>query len=283
VESIRVIWNDLEAAPPSEETHPHFFSLLKSTIFHVQEVDSLNNRFRPIDDLKTEAVFAVDDDMIVPCGDLDFAFEVWKSSPKSMVGFMPRTHSLANLGKSQQYVYNCWWKVWWDGSYSMVLTKAAFLHRDYLNTYTNKMPSSIRNYVDDHRNCEDIAMSFLVANETSLPPIYVRGTLKDYGAFNGISTSKWNKAGHMQERNTCLNELVEYYDGKMPLVKGHFVAAPAHSWMINQPATWLEYFSSDILLLTKKRARELNSQVVKSSSASFTVFIGLLVTALTTF
>lgn len=40
--------------------------------------------------------------------------------------------------------YNGWWKVWWDGEYSLILTKAAFLHRDFLKAYTDEMPSKIR-------------------------------------------------------------------------------------------------------------------------------------------
>ena len=39
------------------------------------------------------------------------------------------------------------------------------------------MPAAIRELVDDERNCEDIAMQFLIANVTSLPPIYVKGHL----------------------------------------------------------------------------------------------------------
>eukprot|EP00638_Chattonella_subsalsa_P004974 CAMPEP_0117746040 /NCGR_PEP_ID=MMETSP0947-20121206/7720_1 /TAXON_ID=44440 /ORGANISM="Chattonella subsalsa, Strain CCMP2191" /LENGTH=420 /DNA_ID=CAMNT_0005563309 /DNA_START=325 /DNA_END=1587 /DNA_ORIENTATION=+ len=282
IESIRVVWSDQETPVPNPSTDPQLFSSFKDVIYQHQEVDSLNNRFRPILDLKTDAVFAVDDDITVPCSDLDFAHEVWQSSPKSMVGFMPRTHTPVMVGSALEYAYNCWWKVWWEGSYSMILTKAAFIHRDYLNTYTHQMPSEIRNFVDDKKNCEDIAMSFMVANETGMPPIYVRGNLKDYGVFNGISTTKWSNGGHMKERNECLNKLVQFYDGKMPLVKGHTIAASASSWMINQPSTWLEYFSSDVFVKPGRRTEVLNSQV-RSTSASIAVILGLFATAFSTF
>ena len=37
-------------------------------------------------------------------------------------------------------------------------------------------------YVDAHRNCEDIAMAFLLANATGSPPVYVRAPgLQDLG------------------------------------------------------------------------------------------------------
>jgi len=36
------------------------------------------------------------------------------------------------------------------------------------------MPHEIRDWVDYHMNCEDIAMNFLIANYTGLPPMKVR-------------------------------------------------------------------------------------------------------------
>ena len=37
-------------------------------------------------------------------------------------------------------------------------------------------------YINTHRNCEDIAMAFLVANATGSPPVYVRAPgLQDLG------------------------------------------------------------------------------------------------------
>jgi hypothetical protein len=37
------------------------------------------------------------------------------------------------------------------GTYSMILTKAAFFHRKYLDLYTHKMPTSIHDYVSRER------------------------------------------------------------------------------------------------------------------------------------
>ena len=212
--------------------------------------------------LVTDAVFAVDDDIRVPCSDLDFAFGVWKVADESLVGFMPRIHTVnpkalravaevegrkakkreerrrrkkgvessekIREGEGEEreeegggmeeeeedifdmeaeeggkeggryggglrggkippplFRYNGWWKVWWDGEYSLILTKAAFLHRTFLKAYTEVMPGAIRAYVDENRNCEDIAMQFLATNMTGKPPIFVRGRLTDLGVFKG--------------------------------------------------------------------------------------------------
>ena len=43
-----------------------------------------------------------------------------------------------------------------------VSAQGAFLHRDWLTTYTTSMPRAVLSYVESHRNCEDIAMAFLV-------------------------------------------------------------------------------------------------------------------------
>lgn len=117
--------------------------------------------------------------------------------------------SMQKEGKDY-YSYCGWWSVWWTGTYSMVLSKASFFHKKYLRLYTNEMPSSIKEFVTENRfffhwlnpllgiliqclclsfmcliaplavwwfirNCEDIAMSFLVANVTDAPPIWVKG------------------------------------------------------------------------------------------------------------
>jgi hypothetical protein len=55
------------------------------------------------------------------------------------------------------------------------------MHHDFFTLYTNEMPQAVRDLVDKRRNCEDIAMQFLIANVTQLPPIYVKGHLGDHG------------------------------------------------------------------------------------------------------
>lgn len=37
------------------------------------------------------------------------------------------------------------------GTYSMVLSKAAFFHRKYLDLYTSQMPTSIHDYITMER------------------------------------------------------------------------------------------------------------------------------------
>ncbi|KAL6603274.1 hypothetical protein ACP70R_043635 [Stipagrostis hirtigluma subsp. patula] len=220
VDAVHVVWSEPRLPPEDLRqsvtncSRPGDAAAAAAPVrFVINEADSLNNRFRPIRGLAADAVFSVDDDLIVPCSTLRFAFSVWQSAPSAMVGFVPRMHWLADpRGDTKEYRYGSWWSVWWTGTYSMVLSKASFLHKQYLDLYTNYMPQPIRDYVNENRNCEDIAMSFLVANVTGAPPVWVQGRIFEIGS-SGISSLK----GHSLQRSKCLNTFAAMY-GHMPLV-----------------------------------------------------------------
>ncbi|KAI4351857.1 hypothetical protein L6164_006163 [Bauhinia variegata] len=234
VEAIHIVWSESE--PPSENLK----SYLKNTVysksqkvhkpnfrFHINAENNLNNRFKPIEGLKTDAVFSVDDNVIVPCPTLDFAFNVWRSASSTMVGFVPRVHLVDKEQNNVPYYrYEGWWSVWWMGTYSMVLSKAAFFHKKYLDIYTNDMHPSIQDYVSRERNCEDIAMSLLIANSTGSPPIWVKGKIYEIGA-SSISDLK----GHSESRSKCLNDFISLY-GTVPLVSTNMKAVNAwNEWL----------------------------------------------------
>ncbi|MEQ2250942.1 Exostosin-2 [Ilyodon furcidens] len=88
----------------------------------------------------------------------------------------------------------------WTNEVSMVLTGAAFYHKYFNYLYTYKMPGDIKNWVDAHMNCEDIAMNFLVANITGKAPIKVTPRKKfkcpECTAIDGLSLDQT----HMVER-----------------------------------------------------------------------------------
>ncbi|KAH7431544.1 hypothetical protein KP509_08G054700 [Ceratopteris richardii] len=190
----------------------------------MHQEDNLNTRFQPLNDLPTEAIFSVDDDVLVPCDTLKLAFTVWLSARDNMVGFVPRMHwSHGEESALQKYTYGGWWSVWWTGTYSMVLSKCALFHMKYLDIYTNHMPAQIRDYVTSKRNCEDIAMSFLVANITRAPPIWVKGKIFEIGS-SGISSL----SGHSKHRSACLNAFADIY-GHMPLIPSNLKAVDART------------------------------------------------------
>jgi len=211
---VYVIWAELDVEPPSPEEWRR--SNTRSAASHSDRVvpisvvkvakDSLNSRFLPLDGLQEKAVFMVDDDILVTCSSLLQGLKAWQSNPDSMTGYYPRLATTS-------FIYHSWPKVYLRQSMNMVLTKAAFLHSRFMEIYSFQQPAAIRDYVDKHHNCEDIAMSILVANvtraEKSQPsmPIYVEGDVTDQGLFNGISTG----SGHMIQRSVCVRDLIEIY------------------------------------------------------------------------
>ncbi|KAG9150235.1 hypothetical protein Leryth_009806 [Lithospermum erythrorhizon] len=220
LQSIRIVWS--EPDPPSDSIVEYLNRVVQlhskdgreiELKFDINKEDSLNNRFKEIKDLRTDVVFSIDDDIIFPCSSVELAFSVWRSAPDTMVGFVPRVHWVdKSKGDQGKFIYGGWWSVWWTGTYSMVLSKAALFHKKYLNLYTYEMPASIREYVTKNRNCEDIAMSFLVANASGAPPIWVKGKIFEIGS-TGISSL----GGHSEKRTECVNRFVAEF-GRMPLV-----------------------------------------------------------------
>lgn len=89
--------------------------------------------------------------------------------------------------------------------------------------YTNSMPAEIREFVDEHMNCEDIAMNFLVANITNKPPIKVAPRKK----FKSSQSTEMLSAdlNHMMERTACINRFAGVY-GTMPLKSVEYRADP---------------------------------------------------------
>ena len=250
--------------------------------------NSLNSRFLPIENLNEDiaAVFMVDDDLEINCIDLYKGFEAWRYHQNALVGYYPRLAS--SLTKSStnpsSLIYQTWPIVYMQSQFNIILTKAAFLHKKYLDIYSNPElhPQDVLDHVDKVMNCEDIAMAMLIANHTkesamaSLTqmkqvkdvkkqqgcascPIYVQGYVKDKGLFGGISTSSGSGAlGHVEKRSQCLNVMKTIYSKHgwgYPLFdvdlrsQSWFHHYPGFRWQL-RPSNFFEWFSvGDILML----------------------------------
>jgi hypothetical protein len=76
VDAVHVVWS--ESPEPPESLRQSIVSSARrrgNVRFVVNQRDSLNNRFRPIRELATDAVISVDDDLVVPCSTLRFAIQ----------------------------------------------------------------------------------------------------------------------------------------------------------------------------------------------------------------
>lgn len=203
-----VVWNNVHREPPNIWPSLH----VPVEFVRVAE-NSLNNRFIPWDLIETEAVLSLDDDIDLMQQDIILAFRVWRENRDRIVGFPARYH--ARYGDSMFYNSNHTCQM------SMILTGAAFLHKNYLSTYTYQMPSTIRSHVDSIKNCEDIAMNFLVSHLTRKPPIKTtsRWTLK----CPTCTESLFKTDTHFEKRHECIRLFTKIY-GYNPLKFSQFRA-----------------------------------------------------------
>ena len=87
------------------------------------------------------------------------------------------------------------------------------------------MPGALKQWVDDHVNCEDIAMNFLVANITGKSPMKVTPR-KKFKCPECTNTEMLSAdMGHMVERSECINLFTSKYQA-MPLKSVEFRADP---------------------------------------------------------
>ena len=213
---IIVVWNNQDKAFPPKKEWPivdHQLQVISTS------ANKLSNRFFPYNEIKTEAVLAIDDDIIMLTSDeIEFGYQVWREFPDRIVGFPSRLHVWTENGKLK---YESEWK----NDISIVLTGAAFYHNYFNHLYTYKMPGDIRDWVNEHMNCEDIAMNFIATNHTGKAPIKVtpRKKFKCSECATGGSLSLDEK--HMVERSTCINYFMDLY-GMLPLKSVDFRADP---------------------------------------------------------
>ncbi|CAF4466700.1 unnamed protein product, partial [Rotaria sp. Silwood2] len=171
-------------------------------------LNNLNNRFLPWNEfIHTDCILSLDDDSFLRHDEIEYAFRIWKENRSRLVGFISRSHK-SNTLEYDASPSSC--------SYSMILTGAAFLHRWYLDFYTNIMSKQIREYVQLNMNCEDIAMNFLISYLSKQTPIKIghRETFYCYKCQESLS----NKINHYYQRTEC----IKYFSNIYRLIPLHY-------------------------------------------------------------
>jgi hypothetical protein len=202
---------------PAEDMWPQLYCPLEVYRCHS---NSLQNRFLPFPSIRTDAILSLDDDVMLDAREIEFAYEVWSNHKDRIVGWPSRRH--AWNGGQWEYDPSI------GGSYSMILTGAAFFHRKYLSLYSATIPARVRSFVDQRINCEDIAFNFFVANFTRQPPIKVtvRQSFPCIGCEERKLSGPARLAEHLRARSECISVFVEAF-GYQPLLE---------SWTRQDPA-----------------------------------------------
>ncbi|KAK7068662.1 Exostosin-2 [Halocaridina rubra] len=213
---VLVVWNNQKKAPPQASMWPKINVPLK--VVQTRE-NKLSNRFYPYEEIETECILAIDDDInMMTADELEFGYQVWREFPDRIVGFPPRNVLWNNDTQSWKYDSE------WTNEVSMVLTGVAFYHKYWSYVYTTQLPGNIKEWVDTNMNCEDIAMNFLVANLTGKAPIKVTPR-KKFKCGECTSGDLSANEAHMVERSQCVTHFTNVF-GTMPLKTVEFRADP---------------------------------------------------------
>ncbi|KAK9325850.1 glycosyl transferase family 64 domain-containing protein [Lipomyces orientalis] len=210
VDKIFVIWHDKDQ-PVSKNIRDLVSEAQGAVVILTQTVDSLNNRFNPVKELRTAAVLICDDDVWTPIDDIDMAFESWQRQPDSLVGFAPRVDCYDASSETIKY---CWPFRMNPPRYSIMLTKLMFMDANFLFLWRCGLPDNILKYVDDLINCEDIAMNFLISGVTNRAPFHIMSEeVYDFGLDGGISSNP----AHFKVRGQCVQQMTNLF-GRNTLV-----------------------------------------------------------------
>ena len=205
---ILVIWNELETEP-SNFFHQKFNShLMLKKIRIIKSVkNSLNNRFLPYDQIETDAILSLDDDVWLDTDQIVFAFRVWRENRERIVGFPSRYHKWNKSLNSYEYRHESMTR-----QYSLILTGAAFYHRFYNHAYSFLIDESMRNKIDEMNNCEDISFNMMVSHMTRKSPI--KATYKWTSKCEKCQVNEslhTTEVNHYLTRSKCIQELTVLY------------------------------------------------------------------------
>ena len=215
-----VVWNK---GPPLDP------KLLPSAVpvrVRAEATNSLNNRFRPDGEIATRAVFSVDDDIRIPCTDVEMAFAAWRKDPEVMVGFYPRliqrvdgklipsnTAAAAEL----ELEFRGEVDVVRIQQYNTVLTGAAFLDASVaFAKYWASEVAAARQAVDDVFNGEDVLMNFVLSNAT----VPGRPAVRFLRPTRRLDISKFSSVGISHDMKQFENSASDYLKVFVDVFKG---------------------------------------------------------------
>uniref|UniRef100_I1PXH2 Glucosamine inositolphosphorylceramide transferase 1 n=2 Tax=Oryza glaberrima TaxID=4538 RepID=I1PXH2_ORYGL len=205
VREIVVVWNK-----GNHPTSDAFDSTVPVRI-RVEEINSLNNRFRVDPLIKTRAVLELDDDIMMTCSDVEKGFKVWREHPERMVGFYPRMIDGDPLQyRNERYARG-------KKGYNLILTGAAFMDSEFaFSKYWSQEAKEGRDYVHKNFNCEDLLMNFLYANASSSRTVeYVHPAWAiDTSKLSSVAISR-DTQKHYDIRTKCLAKFASIY-GPLP-------------------------------------------------------------------
>ncbi|EGX94044.1 exostoses (multiple)-like 3 [Cordyceps militaris CM01] len=203
-----VVWNNVDEEAPADYVSEHGVPVR----YRQSPVNSLNQKLWPDPTYKTQAILLSDDDVHYHPSDVEFAFQAWREFGRDrMTGALARCAEPREGGTLQ---YSLCSNAKDQDVYAMVLTNLAFSHISFMDYYWSDDAdmATIRDYVDQHMNCEDIAMNHVTSLLTGQGPLLVTGREKyvNFEPASGIS----RKPGHIEARSKCLDDFADIFKCK---------------------------------------------------------------------
>lgn len=193
LKKIYINWVSGDRGLPDFLKHPQNYGFNLEIIFPT--FSSIENRFRPPESLETDAVLHLDDDIGLTCEEIELGYEVWNLDKLRLVGFVPRSYDVHYGGQNRTDFYSFVFK-----EFRIMLTGAAFMSRQLMDIFWDKVPTEILQYVQFKQNCEDLAVNFVLADALNRRPFLIESKIYSY-KVHGVSTGQ----NHLNTRHTCLN------------------------------------------------------------------------------
>lgn len=247
---IILVWNGPDP-PKLEDLESH--SKVPFRI-RVEKDLSLNNRYKPDEKIKYRSVLSMDDDLFIPCQDIEAAFAEWRQTPGRLVGWFPRfAGQLEGVKRDEELTYLGEPAAISAGQYNMILTGAAFMDRlAAFPAYWSSTYSSLRDIVNEQGNCDDMLMNFVMAKHTQRHRSLDLGTVLYMRSSRIIDMSRTTSVGisHNEDQfiskaTLCLKRFTEALGN--PLVSSHFEWSHHHPRPVCNPARsklFCRYFTS---------------------------------------
>ena len=261
IDKIIVVW-DL----PEEKNLKRMQAVLVNNSIPVEfyvnrSTGSLNNRFAPFNQIRTKFVFQLDDDILIRPKGVLAAFETATLNPLKLVSFHGR-HRIRRDGLTGKALgYEPHWPKADVESGHLGLTAAGMVATRYMQLYWEPKMGEIRALVDKQRNCEDIAMNYVIEEElrrvsrargVRVRDVHGGTAIHIYPKLKGMSWAEVHKAvkgvsehgGHMKKRSLCVQYLENLTSFKLDERK----PSPAVNWEPRclRDETCEKYFPNEI-------------------------------------
>uniref|UniRef100_A0A0N5C8S0 Glyco_transf_64 domain-containing protein n=1 Tax=Strongyloides papillosus TaxID=174720 RepID=A0A0N5C8S0_STREA len=211
VDKVIIVWNNEDTKFMLEKNR--WYKSRVPVFFVKTKFNSMNNRYLPYDIIKTECIFFLDEDIRITEKLLMKTFNFWKMNKNVIVGYYAR---YTEKGVKSSYVLTK------TKSYNLILLGLSLIHRRYIYSYSYKMSSKIRNFVDETLNCDDIAFNFMVALFTNKPNIlFTKGVDLSRCKKCSHHTGLYFRPDHLTTRGKCIDMFTNLY-GMNPLIENEY-------------------------------------------------------------